>query len=62
MVNQQDDIIFLGNELEIIAAVAPSGKMGVEIRTAQATSPQEPAAVKAVRDLLTAFLVDNGYE
>jgi hypothetical protein len=60
--NNENDVIYSGDELEIIAMVAPSGRLGVEIFTATATHPQEPEAVIFVRDILTKFLVDNGYE
>lgn len=62
MANQADDMIYAGDELEIIAQLAPSGRLGVEIYTAMATHPVEPEAVAFVRNLLTKFLVDNGYE
>lgn len=62
MANAENDIIYAGDELEIICMHAPSGRLGVEIFTATATHPVEPEAVLYVRDLLTRFLVDNGYE
>ena len=62
MANQADDVIYAGDELEVICATAPSGRLGVEIFTAIATHPVEPEAVAYVRNLLTKFLVDNGYE
>jgi len=62
MANQPDDVIYSGDELEVIAMKAPSGRLGVEIFTATATHPVEPEAVAYVRNLLTKFLVDNGYE
>mgnify|MGYP001816812281 CR=1 FL=1 len=62
MTNAENDVIYSGDELEIIAMRAPSGRLGVEIFTATATHPVEPEAVSYVRDLLTKFLVDNGYE
>jgi len=62
MASVADEVLFVGEDLEIIASLAPSGRIGIEINAARATHPQEPEAVKFVRDLLTKFLADNGYE
>ena len=62
MANKPDDVLYSGDELEIIAMTAPSGRLGVEIFTATATHPVEPEAIAYVRNLLTTFLVANGYE
>lgn len=62
MADGPSSVIYSDDELEIVAEIAPSGRLGVEIYTAIATHPQEPEAIKYVRDILTKFLVDNGYE
>ena len=62
MGNQADDVLFTGNALELIVAVTASGRKGIEIYTPHSTKPQEPEAIIHVRNILTKFLQNNGYE
>jgi len=60
--DQDGTVLYSGEDIELIAVVAPSGRIGLEIAAALATHPQEPEAVAGIRDLLTLFLQRNGYE
>ena len=62
MGNRDGDILFVGDDLEITCSMCESGRLGLEVNAAPATHPQEPEVVQALRDLLTHWLVDNGYE
>lgn len=60
--NLDGDVLYSGDELELRAAVCDSGRLGIEFDAAHATSPHEPEVIQAMRDILSAFLIDNGYE
>jgi len=62
MTNQDGDIIYSGDELELRAAVTESGRIGIELDSCMATTPHEPEEVQALRNLLSNFLIENGYE
>lgn len=62
MSNVEGECLYSGQDLEVMVAIAPSGRLGLEVNAALATHPQEPEVVAGLRDLLTNFLVDNGYE
>ena len=55
-------VLFSGGALEIIVEKAKSGRNGIEIYTPNSSKPQEPEAIAHVRNILTKFLVSNGYE
>lgn len=59
MANDTGDVIVETHDLEVIASRAASGRLGLELNASQAHEPEE---VIFVRDALTNFLVDNGYE
>jgi len=55
-------ILFEGDDIQVRAAICPSGRWGLEVDAAPATHPQEPETVAAIRDMLSAFLSATGFE
>lgn len=62
MADAIDTVLFSGDALELVVAKAKSRRNGIEIFTPHSSKPQEPEAIAHVRNILTKFLVDNGYE
>jgi len=64
MSNMDGDILYSGNYLELTARISEeTNSMGIEINSSKSLSPiYEYDAIIYLRNVLTDFLLENGYE